>query len=128
MSLSKRMRFQVLMRDNFRCRYCGRTGSAAELHVDHIKPKALGGSDDPDNLCAACRDCNLGKSSTDARSPDEVVAAILRENAAFHAQYRDEFVRIRDRYPKLSLEAFALAHEGIDADEGPTFGMASIHA
>ncbi len=28
------------------------------LVVDHIVSKALGGTDDPDNLCAACYRCN----------------------------------------------------------------------
>ena len=28
------------------------------LVVDHIVPKALGGGDNPDNLCAACYRCN----------------------------------------------------------------------
>ena len=28
------------------------------LVVDHIIPKALGGTDDPSNLCAACYRCN----------------------------------------------------------------------
>jgi hypothetical protein len=38
------------------------------LVVDHVIPVALGGSDDPSNLTACCRDCNAGKAST---SPDE---------------------------------------------------------
>jgi hypothetical protein len=28
------------------------------LVVDHVLPRALGGSDTPDNLCAACYRCN----------------------------------------------------------------------
>lgn len=55
-------RFAILERDSFTCRYCGRSAATVELHVDHIKPVAKGGSDDPANLVTACRDCNLGKS------------------------------------------------------------------
>jgi hypothetical protein len=33
----------------------------ALLHVEHIIPKAHGGSDDLDNLALACIDCNLHK-------------------------------------------------------------------
>lgn len=62
MSLSKRLRFEVLKRDGFRCRYCGATAISSLLHVDHVVPQADGGSDDPVNLIAACADCNLGKS------------------------------------------------------------------
>jgi hypothetical protein len=54
-------RFNVLARDGFRCRYCGRAAPDVVLHVDHIYPKSKGGSDDPSNLGAACADCNTGK-------------------------------------------------------------------
>lgn len=57
-----RLRFAVLARDGFACRYCGRTAPEVKLHVDHVTPKADGGTDHPDNLCAACSDCNQGKS------------------------------------------------------------------
>lgn len=61
MAISKKRRFQVLERDGFRCRYCGTSGSAGELHVDHVMPVSRGGSDDMNNLVASCHACNLGK-------------------------------------------------------------------
>lgn len=69
MSLSKRLRFEILTRDNFTCRYCGGQPPDVKLTVDHVLPAALGGSDDPSNLCAACADCNAGKSSVKPGSP-----------------------------------------------------------
>ena len=60
---SKRLRFEILKRDGFRCIYCGATPIQSPLHVDHVKPEADGGTDDPANLVTACRDCNGGKSS-----------------------------------------------------------------
>jgi 5-methylcytosine-specific restriction endonuclease McrA len=60
--VSKARRFEVLARDGFKCCYCGRAATRAELHVDHFVPIAAGGSDDIDNLRAACADCNSGKS------------------------------------------------------------------
>jgi 5-methylcytosine-specific restriction endonuclease McrA len=59
------MRFRVLQRDNFRCRYCGRSGRApgVVLHVDHVVPLAAGGTSTEDNLLTACEECNLGKST-----------------------------------------------------------------
>ena len=54
MSVSTRTRFEVLKRDGFRCRYCGLTAMATELHVDHVVPASKGGTDDPVNLVAAC--------------------------------------------------------------------------
>ena len=61
--MNARLRFEVLARDQFRCRYCGATASETELHVDHVVPVSLGGTDTADNLVAACRQCNLGKGS-----------------------------------------------------------------
>lgn len=63
MSISTRTRFEVFKRDRFVCAYCGRTPPEALLHVDHIHPVALGGTDDLANLITACSTCNLGKSS-----------------------------------------------------------------
>lgn len=59
---SRRTRFLILKRDGFACRYCGRKAPEAELRVDHIVPVAEGGTDAPDNLGAACAECNGGKS------------------------------------------------------------------
>lgn len=59
--MSLRTRFQVLRRDEFTCQYCGRGSRDVVLHVDHVKPRAAGGSNDPKNLITACSDCNLGK-------------------------------------------------------------------
>ncbi len=58
-----RVRFEVLNRDGFRCRYCGRSQrDGAVLHVDHVVPFSKGGPTTEDNLITACSDCNLGKS------------------------------------------------------------------
>lgn len=59
--LSKKIRFQVLRRDNFTCQYCGRKAPAVCLEIDHIKSVALDGDNDIDNLITACHDCNIGK-------------------------------------------------------------------
>lgn len=76
MAVSKRTRYEVLKRDNFTCRYCRSTEDS--LKVDHVIPVALGGSDAPDNLVAACHDCNAGKSST---SPDAAMVADVSQRA-----------------------------------------------
>jgi 5-methylcytosine-specific restriction endonuclease McrA len=57
------LRFRILARDGFRCRYCGRPGSepGVVLHVDHIVPVAAGGTSSEDNLRTSCEECNLGK-------------------------------------------------------------------
>lgn len=78
MAVSKRTRYEVLRRDNYTCRYCGAKAPDVVLHVDHVVPEALGGSDNPGNLVAACEDCNAGKAAT---SPDETVVEDVRQDA-----------------------------------------------
>lgn len=59
------LRFEVLKRDNFSCQYCGRTAKdSAKLVVDHIYPKAQGGTNNISNLITACNECNSGKKDT----------------------------------------------------------------
>ncbi len=62
-AMSRRVRFTVLVRDNYTCQYCGRRSPDVRLHVDHRKPVSLGGDDALENLLTACEDCNLGKSN-----------------------------------------------------------------
>lgn len=73
-----RLRFEVLRRDNYTCRYCGASAPDVPLTVDHVIPVALGGGDEPSNLVTACQDCNAGKSST---SPDEGTVADVAADA-----------------------------------------------
>lgn len=67
--IPRRLRFEVLRRDNYSCRYCGSRAPEVPLTVDHVKPRALGGTNDPENLVAACGPCNSGKASVAPDSP-----------------------------------------------------------
>ena len=63
--VSLRMRFKVMVRDNFKCCACGASPAkdpAVVLHVDHIIPWSKGGETEIDNLQTLCSKCNLGKS------------------------------------------------------------------
>jgi hypothetical protein len=86
MAISKRMRFEVLRRDNFCCRYCGRAAPDVEITVDHVLAVALGGQDVPENLVAACADCNSGKTSTTTDAPliADVAQDVLRWQRAIN--------------------------------------------
>lgn len=57
------LRFSILARDGFRCRYCGKSAQdqSVTLEVDHIVPVSRGGTDLPSNLITACNVCNSGK-------------------------------------------------------------------
>ena len=96
MPVSKRTRYEVLRRDNHTCRYCHATDQP--LTVDHVTPVALGGTDDPSNLVACCKDCNAGKSST---TPDSALVADVREDAVRHAELiRQSYVVLVERMGK----------------------------
>lgn len=63
-TIPRDLRFSVLMRDCYRCRYCGASPAARELRVDHVVSVDEGGAlTDIDNLVTACQDCNSGKGS-----------------------------------------------------------------
>ncbi len=61
---SLRLRYKVLVSDNFKCRICGNspaTSPDVRLHIDHIIPWSKGGATDFENLRTLCSRCNLGK-------------------------------------------------------------------
>lgn len=43
--------------------------AASDLTVDHIQPRSLGGSDQPDNLRVLCRGCNSRKHNRPSVAP-----------------------------------------------------------
>ncbi|MGQ9616939.1 MAG: HNH endonuclease [Spirochaetota bacterium] len=56
------MRFEVLNRDNYRCRACGRGAeNGVKLQIDHIIPVDWGGETQMYNLQTLCEECNAGK-------------------------------------------------------------------
>ena len=57
-------RYSVLERAGFKCQCCGikpLKNNDVILHIDHIIPYSLGGSDDIDNLQVLCNKCNISK-------------------------------------------------------------------
>lgn len=62
----QKARKQALKRDGHLCVPClhnGRPTPATE--VDHVLPRAKGGTDDLDNLESICRDCHQAKTAAD---------------------------------------------------------------
>ena len=57
-------RFNLFLRDGFRCQYCGSKG---DLTFDHVIPRARGGVTSWENVVAACARCNLRKGSKSLR-------------------------------------------------------------
>lgn len=53
-------RFNLFLRDEFRCQYCGSRG---DMTFDHVIPRCRGGRTTWENVVAACGPCNLRKGS-----------------------------------------------------------------
>lgn len=51
-------RFNLFLRDEFVCQYCGSHG---ELTFDHVTPRSRGGRTTWENIVAACSACNIRK-------------------------------------------------------------------
>lgn len=108
MAVSKRLRFEILRRDNHTCRYCGAAAPEVKLTVDHVMPEALGGTDDPNNLAAACEPCNSGKTSIvpDSAIVEDVKSDTIRWKRAIEEARAIRRVRIEER---LAYEEYFLA-------------------
>ena len=63
-SINDTTRYAVLERAGFKCQCCGMKplkNNDVILHIDHIIPYSLGGSDSIDNLQVLCDKCNISK-------------------------------------------------------------------
>jgi 5-methylcytosine-specific restriction enzyme A len=81
-----KLRLRILARDSHLCQPCLNTGILKPAtQVDHITPKAKGGTDDPDNLQAICDPCHKDKT---AREAAEAQGRTVKKRIAFDAQGR----------------------------------------
>ena len=62
-NITKSIRHEVFVRDNYKCVECGCTQKEGTLHIDHIIPISKGGTDELSNLQTLCKECNLSKSN-----------------------------------------------------------------
>jgi 5-methylcytosine-specific restriction endonuclease McrA len=75
-------RLRIFVRDRFRCQYCGGRKAAHELTLDHITPRSKAGRSTPENLVAACVQCNTRKGD---RTPEEARMPLLTPQRALSA-------------------------------------------
>ena len=67
----KRIKFNrknIISRDRYRCQYCGKKYQSSELTLDHVIPRAQGGTTCWENIVACCTECNDKKRD---RTPGE---------------------------------------------------------
>lgn len=86
-------RFNVFMRDDHRCQFCGARFRAEDLTFDHVLPRSRGGRSVFTNLVSACGPCNARKAN---RTPREAGMPLLRE--PWHPTLED-LNRVGRKYP-----------------------------
>jgi len=69
-------RINLMARDNFQCQYCGRKPHRAELNLDHVVPRSLGGRSTWENVVTSCVDCNRRKGG---RTPRQAHLKLFRK-------------------------------------------------
>jgi hypothetical protein len=60
-NISRAVRQQVIDRDGYLCQLCGNDVEPTDVHLDHVYPRSLGGSNEPNNLQVTHSQCNLRK-------------------------------------------------------------------
>lgn len=103
MAASKRLRYEILRRDNHTCRYCGESAPDVKLTIDHVVPVSLGGSDEPTNLVAACPDCNAGKA---ASNPDAPLVDNVNDDAIRWAKAIERAAELRQKNREAQFEFY----------------------
>lgn len=56
-------RFNVFLRDKWKCQYCHDDFRTQELTFDHVIPRSRGGRTTWTNIVTSCQECNLAKGS-----------------------------------------------------------------
>ena len=72
-------RFNLFLRDEFSCQYCGALG---DLTFDHVVPRTHGGVTSWENVVAACSTCNLKKGSRGLRQTGMNLRKIVKQPKA----------------------------------------------
>jgi len=81
-------RRSVLLRDRFRCQFCGQRFPSEELTFDHFIPRSKGGKTTWENILTACMRCNTKKRDKSVMRPLQMprrptTAELLRAGLEF---------------------------------------------
>lgn len=69
-------RKNIYLRDNNTCQYCGKQFEQEDLNLDHILPRAQGGTSTWLNLVCSCYKCNTKKA---AKTPEQAGMKLIRK-------------------------------------------------
>jgi hypothetical protein len=97
--MDEAIRQQVRERAQHRCEYCRIPQDAlpwARFHIEHIRARQHGGSDDLENLALACRRCNARKGpNLSSIDPDTDEVTLLFNPRTEH--WRSHFALVEHR-------------------------------
>lgn len=62
-------RRSILLRDHYRCQYCGEQFASNELTFDHVVPRSKNGRTEWTNIASACIPCNTLKADKPSMRP-----------------------------------------------------------
>jgi len=94
----------LFKRDANLCMYCGQRFSARELSREHVTPLSRGGTDNWNNVVAACKRCNNHKAG---RTPEESGLQLL---AVPFTPNHAEYIFLKGRRILADQMEFLLAH------------------
>jgi len=75
-NIVKLTRKNVLLRDAYKCQYCGIQSGPDKLNIDHVVPKSQGGKSEWENLVASCIKCNNKK---DCKTPKQAGMTLMKK-------------------------------------------------
>ena len=107
----------VRARAGDRCEYCRMHQAllGATFHLEHVRPRSRGGTDEPDNLALACPQCNLHKADR-VSAPDPAGGRLVplfpprRHRWARHFGWDGEVLVPRTATGRATAAAFDLNH------------------
>ena len=86
-------RYNLALRDEFKCQYCGEQYRYDNLTIDHVIPRSQGGITVWTNCVIACKRCNIAKGSKllaprrKPEQPDYYCMAALRSRFPFSVRH-----------------------------------------
>jgi 5-methylcytosine-specific restriction endonuclease McrA len=97
-------RRNIFKRDHMTCQYCGARPGSEELTIDHVIPRAHGGTSTWENCALACVACNAKKAN---RTPDQAHMKLRRtpHRPSWKPLYASSGIRI-ESWSKFLSEAY----------------------
>lgn len=107
MAISSNKRHNVFMKTFYHCAYCGKIlCNTDDLTIDHMNPKAKGGTDEMDNLVGCCKSCNQIKADrTVMEFRKKLIEAANISNAFSGERYNPNIQFFFEKYSTDDLTA-----------------------